>query len=165
MLAETTSCLRPPGQPCALLQGQSSVVMLGLWRMGAEHTLGKADVQALVSLYLALSFSWSGCSPERRMHCPSGASQLKTKEKKITTVPHSRTQLLPLPLLKLLPCEREDAGGLRPGVTGADGLLKGLCGVWIQAICFQRESRWVGACFFHLQWLIKYKHLPSLFTE
>ena len=62
-------------------------------------------------------------------------------------MPHSRTQSLPLPLLKLLPCEREDVGGLRPGVTGADGLLKGLCGVWIQAICFQRESRWVLPAF------------------
>lgn len=94
-----------------------------------------------------------------------GLHNLRQRKKNHDCATLMHTQSFSLPLLKLLPCEREDAGGLCPGATGTEGILKGLCGVWIQAICFQRESHWVGACFFHLQWLIKYKHLPSLFTE
>ena len=85
-------CLQANLEPCCRARAPWWCWGCGGW--GLSTPFGKADVQALVSLYLALSFSWSGCSPERRMHCPSGAPQVKTKEKKSRlchTHAHSRS--------------------------------------------------------------------------
>lgn len=71
--------------------------------------------------YLALPFNCSGCSPERRTHCPSGAPK-QDKGKTHDGAARVHTQSLPLPLLKLLPREREDAGGSRLGALGLRGL-------------------------------------------
>lgn len=118
----------------------------GVEEGGWERPLGRASWRQLPipqrecsSVRLALPFNCCVCSPERRMYCTSGALQLKTKEKNHDCDTRVHAQSFPLPLLKLLPCEREDAEGLHSGDAGTRrplSILKGLCSVWIQAICF-----------------------------
>lgn len=59
-------CLQANPAPCC--RARAPWWCWGCGGRGLSTPFGKADVQALVSLCLALSFSCSGCSPERRMH-------------------------------------------------------------------------------------------------
>lgn len=131
---------------CRTAEAQWYLALLGsgAWRRGLGTPLGRGFIEAVPST-LPSVLGWPSpliavSAPQREeLTAHQELSNLRQRKKNHYCDTCMHTKSFPLLLLKLLPCVREDAEGLRSGGAGARrplSILKGLCSVWIQAICF-----------------------------